>query len=231
VGLGSGTQLGLAIVTALNRFVSQPSQDPAALTRAAGRGRRSAVGTYGFLHGGLIVERGRLPDQPLAELQLHLDLPDQWRFVLARPTAESGLSGYAESQAFQDLPRPPTSLRAALCSELQRNLVPAAKARDIDSFGESLYRYGRLAGLFFVKAQGGPYNGPRIASLVDQLRKMGVAGVGQSSWGPTVFALTDSPKEAERLVDHLRGEYPESGLDLSICRVSNTGARIEIEQG
>ena len=228
-GLGSGTQLGLSIVSALNSFTGQPANDPASLTRAAGRGRRSAVGTYGFLHGGLIVERGRLPEDTLAAMQLQLPLPDSWRFVLARPRGEAGLSGTTESQAFRDLPRPPTSLRAALSSELQRNLIPSAKAGDLDRFGESLYRYGRLAGLYFVKTQGGPYNGIRIAELVDHLRHLGVKGVGQSSWGPTVFALTGSQDAAEWLVQQLGGHHPDSQLDLTICRVNNTGASVQVQ--
>jgi beta-RFAP synthase len=226
-GLGSGTQMGLSIVSALNRLTGRRSDDPVALTRAAGRGRRSAVGTYGFLHGGLIVERGRLADEPLAAMQTQIALPEFWRFVLARPLGEIGLSGNVESQAFRDLSNPPTSLRAALSAELQRNLIPAARRGDIESFGESLYRYGRMAGLYFVKTQGGPYNGIRIATLVDELRRRGVAGVGQSSWGPTVFALVSDQEHADRLQEELRREHPENELDLSVCRVSNSGARVE----
>ncbi len=226
-GLGSGTQMGLSIVFALNRLTGRPIDDPVALTRAAGRGRRSAVGTYGFLHGGLIVEQGRLPAESLAAMQMQTALPESWRFVLARPLGETGLSGNVESQAFRDLPNPPTSLRAALSAELQRNLIPAARRGDIESFGESLYRYGRMAGLYFVKTQGGPYNGIRIAALVDELRRRGVAGVGQSSWGPTVFALVSDQEQADRLQAALRHEHPENELDLSVGRVCNAGAQVE----
>jgi len=84
-GLGSGTQLGLAVAAGVRHlFLRGPAEDgpsavpggepsePAdrawafdtsdaiALARAVGRGRRSCVGVYGFSRGGLIVEGGRL---------------------------------------------------------------------------------------------------------------------------------------------------------------------------
>ncbi|MCE9630238.1 MAG: hypothetical protein K8S94_05905 [Planctomycetia bacterium] len=87
VGLGSGTQLGLAVAAGLRhlfRTAAESSPPPAPphpvqgelhpsehdwlfdvqealeLARAVGRGRRSCVGVYGFSRGGLIVEAGRM---------------------------------------------------------------------------------------------------------------------------------------------------------------------------
>jgi len=86
VGLGSGTQLGLAVAAGMRHLFTpaaaretsapplHPAEDPLepadhdwlfdlpdaiALARATGRGRRSCVGVYGFSRGGLIVEAGR----------------------------------------------------------------------------------------------------------------------------------------------------------------------------
>ncbi len=86
VGLGSGTQMGLAVAAAMRQlFVHHPADDLPAppphpvegepqaddhelafdvpesleLARTVGRGRRSCVGVYGFSRGGLIVEAGR----------------------------------------------------------------------------------------------------------------------------------------------------------------------------
>jgi len=86
VGLGSGTQLGLAVAAGMRHLFRPPGGDePPALphpaepdlqptdhdwvfetsdalefARAVGRGRRSCVGVYGFSRGGLIVEAGRV---------------------------------------------------------------------------------------------------------------------------------------------------------------------------
>ncbi len=226
VGLGSGTQLALSVVSALNEFTGLGTGNTVSLSQAAGRGRRSAVGTYGFRRGGVIVERGRLPHEPLAPLQARIALPETWKFVLVRPRGRSGLFGGPESRAFRDLPPPPGTLRVSLSAELQGNLIPAARAGDFRRFGESLYRYGRLAGLCFAPTQGGPYNGKRLAELVDELRGRGVAGVGQSSWGPTLFALVPDQSHANWLCRSLRRDHPGDELALSISNVSNSGAII-----
>ena len=42
------------------------------LTRLTGRGRRSAVGTYGFVQGGFLVETGKVPGESLAPLALRI---------------------------------------------------------------------------------------------------------------------------------------------------------------
>jgi beta-ribofuranosylaminobenzene 5'-phosphate synthase len=46
---------------------------------------------------------------------------------------------------------------------------------------------------------------PAVAALVDAVRGRGVRGVGQSSWGPSVFAVVGSADEAARLVTALPG--------------------------
>lgn len=83
-GLGSGTQLGLAVAAGIRHLFSERPSDEESdagpesldatehdwvfdvrdvmdLARVVGRGRRSCVGVYGFSRGGLIVEAGRMP--------------------------------------------------------------------------------------------------------------------------------------------------------------------------
>ena len=57
-GLGSGTQLGLAVARALAEL-SRSRRPRPVLARAVERGRRSAIGTWTFALGGFIVEGGR----------------------------------------------------------------------------------------------------------------------------------------------------------------------------
>ena len=81
VGLGSGTQMALAVAAGMRRlFISADgasaeehgseihptdnewlfdTPDALDLAKAVGRGRRSCVGVYGFSRGGLIIEAGR----------------------------------------------------------------------------------------------------------------------------------------------------------------------------
>ncbi len=72
-GLGGGTQLALAIAAGVRALVGLPPGDAATLAAAVGRGQRSAVGSYGFVHGGLIWELGRQPNEPLSALGARID--------------------------------------------------------------------------------------------------------------------------------------------------------------
>src|SRR5262245_12854177 len=103
-GLGSGTQLALAVAAGLNALCGLPSQSAQELALSVGRGLRSAVGTYGFVFGGLIVEQGKLPEEPISPLDCRIDLPEAWRFVLVQPRSMAGLAGEDEIDAFSALP-------------------------------------------------------------------------------------------------------------------------------
>ena len=107
VGLGTGTQLALSVAAGLTLALGLPFPPSDELARSVGRGRRSAIGTYGFLQGGLIAEMGkRDPELTLGEFASRIELPDQWCFVIALPrTNEKGISGAEESAAFQRFAR------------------------------------------------------------------------------------------------------------------------------
>jgi beta-RFAP synthase len=229
-GLGTGTQLGLAVAAGLNALTGLPSQTAQELAVSVGRGLRSAVGTYGFVQGGLIVEQGKLPGEPISPLDCRLDLPNEWRFVLVRPTGLAGLAGEDEAAAMDGLPAIPAEVTERLIGEARDGLVPAAATRDFVRFAESLYRYGNLSGQCFAARQGGPYNGLILTRLVEQLRGLGAVGVGQSSWGPTLFAVQPSQAAAESLARSLREQVGEQNLELTITPPANRGARINVRQ-
>jgi beta-ribofuranosylaminobenzene 5'-phosphate synthase len=56
-GLGTGTQLGLAVAFAIARWTDSPAVC-SAVAEMLGRGRRSAIGIYGFDFGGFIIDGG-----------------------------------------------------------------------------------------------------------------------------------------------------------------------------
>ena len=229
-GLGVGTQLGLSVAAGLNAWHGHVQPSPAEMAISVGRGLRSAVGTYGFAEGGLIVERGKLPHEPIAPLDCRLAIPDRWRFVLIQPRSTTGLSGLAEQKAFSRLPPVPDAVTANLREEIRTQMAPAVASEDFERFSESVYRYGRLAGSCFATVQGGPYNGAHLEDLVALVRSMGVAGVGQSSWGPTLFAILNGEERAVSLVVRLRDEPLAAGTRLSVCRANNCGARLQWDE-
>jgi beta-ribofuranosylaminobenzene 5'-phosphate synthase len=218
-GLGSGTALALAVAKALAVEAGHGDWPATELAVRVGRGLRSAVGVHGFEHGGLIVEAGKLPGEAVAPLVGRYEFPAEWRVVLARPAGAPAWHGARERGAFARLGRNnPTD---ALCRIVLTGMLPALAARDLDAFGEALHEYNARAGEAFAAEQGGPYAGPAVTELVESLKGAGVKGVGQSSWGPTVFAVTADPS-----VEKLMGHRPGWRGVVGICTVAQGGAKI-----
>jgi beta-ribofuranosylaminobenzene 5'-phosphate synthase len=227
IGLGVGSQLGLAVAAGLRRLLQLADVAVEELAGAAGRGARSAVGTYGFELGGLIVDAGKESGETMGRLWRRAALPDDWRFVLFCRADACGLAGTSEAGAFARLPPVPAEVTDELWGITKEQMLPAVEVEDCGSFGEAVYRFGRLAGECFAAVQGGPFANAEIARLVESIREFGVPGVGQSSWGPTVFAVTDSDDGAQRLAEWVRGQPGGETYGITIARPSNIGAVIE----
>lgn len=227
VGLGVGTQLGLAVARGLDVMFDGGNRTSPELARLVGRGERSAVGVHGFAHGGLIVEEGKQSRDTISPLVSTHAIPDPWRFVLIRPQDAGGLHGAAERAAFASLPPISEETTRQLTSEVQQRMLPALKAADFDGFSESVYRFGRAAGECFRPVQGGAYNGPLLGELVAAIRARGVDGVGQTSWGPTLYCLFPHLAAAKDFVAAFQTENAALTADITISSPYNGGAQIE----
>ncbi|HTS88413.1 MAG TPA: beta-ribofuranosylaminobenzene 5'-phosphate synthase family protein [Gemmatimonadales bacterium] len=204
VGLGSGTQLALAVARALAELYGLPA-DPVALARLVGRGRRSAIGTWTFALGGFVLEGGRRPDSPaMAPLISHLPMPRDWHVVIAIPEERPGLSGNAEAAAFERLPAPEEREVERVAHLVLMQLLPALADGDLSSFGAALTEVQRVTGGWFAAAQGGAFASEQVRDLVARMADFGAAGVGQSSWGPTVYGLTPNQDAATDLAQRVR---------------------------
>jgi beta-RFAP synthase len=197
IGLGVGTQLGLATAKALAVGAGCGHWSAVTLATRIGRGERSAVGIHGFDHGGLIVEAGKRPGEPVSPLWYHVRLPESWRVVLVLWPQTRFWYGQLEHWAFTHAA---TGAVARLRRLAVEGIVPAAREGDLQAFGEAVYDFNRLAGEPFRLCQGGIYASPWIESWVTRLRRSGIRGVGQSSWGPTVFAIVGDEETARHCV-------------------------------
>ena len=225
-GFGAGTQLDLAVAAGLRRFCGQANLSAVELATCTGRGTRSAIGTHGFVHGGLLVDAGKLAGEPLGTLEARCPLPTAWRIVLIRTSEHSGPSGMPEQTAFKRLVAVPLAVTHELWQITHRELLPALRKNDLATFGEGVYRFGLLAGGCFSAVQNGPFASQPIQNLVDAIRARGVTGVGQSSWGPTVFAFTHDQNEAETLSQALATEEGIDSSSITIAEPNNCGASI-----
>jgi beta-RFAP synthase len=203
-GLGSGTQLGLAVARAIAELYRLPT-DPVELARATGRGKRSAIGTWAFALGGFIVEGGRRPGSDrIAPLLARFPIPDTWRCVVAVPSGGRGLSGEAEARAFEQLPSPPDQEVERVSHLVLMQLLPALVEADLASFGAALSDIQRITGAWFAAQQGGVFAPGPTERLVRDMAAWGAAGVGQSSWGPAAYGLVENDVEARHLAERVR---------------------------
>ncbi len=224
VGLGTGTQLSLGIAKIAAHFagLDLSATELAAIT---GRGLRSGVGLHGFDHGGLIVEGGRGPDGGLAPLLVRSAFPAEWSVLVVAPSQRPGLHGPEEVRAFGGLPPMPESETDRLCRLVLLGILPAVVERDLRTFGQALSELQHHVGSWFAPAQGGVFASPRVAETVQWLRDQGMHGVGQSSWGPTVYAFSDEgPQRREAILQSLRDRFDTEGLWTT---ASDRGARMD----
>jgi len=226
VGLGVGTQLGLSVASGLNRFLGQPERPLEQLVQSVRRGARSAIGSYGFSSGGLIVDAGKTEADQMSPLEVRLPLPEQWRWVLICPPQGSGLSGKREGKAFDQLEPVSEAISERLSHEIHHEILPAVREQQFEEFARGVFRFGELAGSCFASVQGGSYHGAELIERVGWLRSLGIEGVGQSSWGPTLFALFENPSAADAFVKYAQQDPMGEQLEYQVASTDNRGARI-----
>ncbi len=226
VGLGVGTQLGLALATGLNHWQQRPDTTVVDLARSVGRGLRSAIGSHGFCSGGLIVDAGKAADEDISPLQVRVDLPEQWQFVLVSPPQGVGLFGERETMAFGQLDPVQEEVSRRLQDEIDQEIVPAVQQAQFGRFSRAVFRFGELAGSCFAAVQGGSYHGPELLQRVAWMRSLGIEGVGQSSWGPTLFALFPDATAAAEFVQQARQDPQGCELEYEVTGADNHGARV-----
>ncbi|MDA0832516.1 MAG: beta-RFAP synthase [Planctomycetota bacterium] len=229
-GLGSGTQGALAVAQAISFLTGERSASVMSLAKRVGRGARSAVGIHGFHRGGLLIDGGKNESNEIGKLLIREEFPHEWRFVLVAPSTTEGYSGHAELQAFAQLPPMPESLTERLSRLVLLELLPAVQERDVDRFSAAIGDYGDIVGGHFAPLQGGIFASSRMAELAAELRRDGIAGIAQSSWGPTIAILCANSQSAEDLSNRIRGNTLYSDCDILITQGMNSGAILEFEE-
>jgi beta-ribofuranosylaminobenzene 5'-phosphate synthase len=230
IGLGVGTQLCLAVARAVSRVAGKTDVSVEQLARWTGRGRRSGIGLHGFEHGGLIVDGGRRNEADIPPLLARVPFPEAWSILIVRPPGESGLHGPEENRAFANLPPITRDVTDSLCRLVLLEILPAVIERDLEAFGAALGEMQARVGACFAPAQGGIYSTAQAPQIVRTLRDLGFVGVGQSSWGPTLYAFSACGEhEITILAERVRRQF---GLDESSVfwtRVANQGAQFSFD--
>ncbi|NHN41304.1 GHMP kinase [Halorubellus sp. JP-L1] len=239
VGLGSGTQLALATYAAVARANDREPR-PREHAPALGRGGRSGVGVGTFEAGGFVVDAGHptarfTTDEPARgewetpPVVARHDLPADWRFVVAVPDVDAGRSGESEAQSMRTVvEHADGGVADAVAGTLTRTLLPAAATNDHARFADGMAELGRLNGAWYADEQGGVFR-PPVGEIVDSLaRSDAVGGVGQSSWGPAVYGLSDESR-VDDAIDAARDALDAAGVDGNVLATApaTTGADVE----
>lgn len=235
-GLGSGTQMALAVGAAISELfgLNLSTQQIAVLCN---RGKRSGIGIAAFEQGGLLIDGGRRvsgsPDK-VPPLLARYDFPEQWRILLIYDHGQPGVHGQQELAAFDALPTFPEALAAELCRQVLMCAMPAILERDLTAFGKAIQALQQQVGDYFAPAQGGRYASKTVSDVLEYLRQSGVACFGQSSWGPTGFAIYETEQAAQAQLQQLKNQFSAvhlSGqLSWQLCKASNRGAQVLMTQ-
>ena len=220
--------LGLAAAAALARLAGA-SIPLARLAPVIGRGARSGIGIGVFEQGGFVVDGGRRPEGGAAPVVARLPFPRDWRLLLVLDPTRQGLHGSGESSAFAALPPFPPALAGRLCRELLLRLLPGLAEEDFAAVSAALGTIQAELGDYFSGAQHGRFSSPAVAAALGWAAAQGIAGIGQSSWGPTGFALLPSEADALELAAALRNRFGDP-LVFRIAAGSNRGAEISITE-
>jgi len=224
-GLGAGTQLTLAVATAALIAAGQ-ARPPSSATLATelNRMRRSAVGTFGFDRGGLIVDGGLPLDSSDRVLHSH-EFPADWRVVLISPNGETGLSGAQEESAFQHDDWMSETVAQQQFELIHQTIVPATQQKDFQLLRDGMAEYGNVSGTYFSKQQGGVFSSQLIRELSEMAEFSELRPV-QSSWGPTVAVFAQSDVQASEIANNVEQAFPENRLICHIAEPLNMGALV-----
>jgi beta-ribofuranosylaminobenzene 5'-phosphate synthase len=227
-GLGSGTQMALAVATALaNLFnVNASIRD---LAKAMGRGQRTSVGTAIFEQGGFVVDGGKCTGKNgFPTTILRQPFPEDWVFVVAVPDVNKGLAKSEETAAFKALSPMLAEEAGRMCRLTIMKLLPSLVERNIESFGEALTQIQTVIGDYFAKVQGGTYSSQAAAEGIALLQKFGAYGAGQSSWGPAFYGLT-LKGQAKEIRSKMQAFLNEgAGGQVFVAKANNRGAYVKV---
>jgi beta-ribofuranosylaminobenzene 5'-phosphate synthase len=237
-GLGSGTQLALAVLTAVARA---HGRDPEVRERAPAfdRGGRSGVGVATFERGGFVLDAGHpttrfTADPPAAgdwtvpATAARHDVPTDWRVLLVDPATDPGRSGASEESGMRAaVERADAATGDRIAGVVLRRVLPAIAEGDVRAFGAGVAAIGRLNGAWYADQQGGVYR-PPVGDVVAALGDApAVYGAGQSSWGPTTYGLTDAA-HADAAREAGQAALDAAGLDgrVRVVNPRNRGASV-----
>ncbi len=231
-GLGSGTQLSLAIAKAYSELFGI-KLSVRELAKIVGRGGTSGIGVAVFEKGGFIVDGGHsltvkkgfspssLSKAPPPPVIFRYDFP--WKVAIVIPEV-LGFAGRREVNLFEkNCPIPIEEVRE-LSHIILMKLLPSVVEEDIDSFRKTISKIQKIG---FKKIEVNMHSDIGIPELLEQFE-----GAGMSSTGTAIYIVVESEKEGKILLKDMKKFFEEKGIECEtlIATPNNTGARVELNE-
>ncbi len=236
-GLGGGTQLCIAAGKAMCELYHQPLS-VREIARIIHRGGTSGIGTAAFEAGGFLVDGGHSygpgkdkmsfsPSsactgiRPASVIARH-DFPRDWKIILALPEVAAGAHGKREVDIFREYCPLPAAEVHELCYQILVRMLPSLVEGSLDGFGAAVNRVQEIG---FKKVEVMLQHSV-VRRLMAAMREAGAAGAGLSSFGPAVYAITDT--QVRDIEAAAREAMREMGGEVLITRARNEGARVRM---
>lgn len=227
VGLGSGTQISLAVAKAFNEIydLGLSVRDMAEIT---GRGGTSGIGVAVFEMGGFILDGGHsrkdkpefLPSSASKakppKVLARYDLPN-WKVLLAIPNLK-GFYGLKEIDLFKKFCPIPLEDVRKLSHVILMKLLPSVVEQDLDEFCNSI-RIIQSLGFKKVEID-------RYGDLIWSLIRSADFPIGMSSTGPTLYMVTDT--DTSSIKRDIEGYFKERGFDAKIYKTRPRNVGVEV---
>ncbi|MHA1893638.1 MAG: beta-ribofuranosylaminobenzene 5'-phosphate synthase [Candidatus Helarchaeota archaeon] len=210
VGLGSKTQLSLAIASLITRFYIDKVPSLEELGRITNRGGTSGIGINIFDKGGFILDAGHsfgpkkekesiLPSSasvaPPALPLARFEVPPEWYFVITIPNAGKHIHGINEVNIFQRFCPIPEEEVGKVARLVLMKILPSIALKSIESFGEGLTKLQQIG---FKKLEV-DLQPELIKDLMKFYLDNGAYGTGISSFGSVTYGLVHGSGNAKRL--------------------------------
>ncbi|MDH5638794.1 MAG: hypothetical protein OEZ04_09900 [Nitrospinota bacterium] len=215
-GLGSGTRLALSSAAAAIKLAGK-RMEVLKVAKLTGRGKRSAMGSVLFAKGGVAADmEGQI---------VRTAAPMGWRVALITPLPHAGdrggANGFQEEMALANVASIKGKAREDAADAAVACIVGGASMGDFSLFSEGVSTLQRIAARKYGPLQGGPASTVNGRAILRKLVREGWAACGQSSWGPLIFAVAPSIKDAGSLQESACSWKEVS--DVNIVRISNSG--------
>ncbi len=200
IGLGSGTQLSLAVGLLISEYnnLKLSFED---IVKISERGLRSGIGIESFRTGGFIVDCGKGKNTSIPPVFFKSKWPSNWKIILILDNSFKGLSGNEEKKQFIKISKVDSNISRNNSKTLLMDIIPSIIEGDFNNFCEGIQKIqDNMSKVFYNNKR--KFASKTIQEVFNFIRKKNIKGYGQSSWGPSGFILCkDAKKRNELLID------------------------------